>query len=522
LDGLFELDGNTIDEAKAGDDWSNFPVAPCGNNCGGTSHTTKATGRVADTNPAVFRNGSKDTQDISDWRYDLGSSPPKDDMLHAYAAAYTATAAVGTTTSIGDLLIYFGADRAAFNGTASLGFWFFKKPIGKNDANGTFVLQGTTTPATHSEGDTLVAFEYTNGGAVTGVRVFKWTNGGLLESPPIDQAPTNTVDVFCDPFDRVCGSTNKNPTTLASGEAILAGQLFEGGINISKVIGGDACFASFMATSRSSDTAVASIKNFILAPSFPICHLTVTKQCDAAEYVATNDTALFTVKGAIVNDGGGTLTNITLVDNPAFNAGTLQYFACDAGGLPTGNPLAGVPSSLSAGSSVCYRGKHSSTTLSKFDEVTASASTGSSTLTGTASVTCSIPPPSTGLSVTKICDLDLVQQNSQLGVRVNFSGSVTNTSEVTLKNVSVCESHENGSCAAVKTIGDMAPGAVVLYNGNYMPSLALNGAGVSTLTEPKNAVFKDTARATGTLPLILGGGAISSAAQEATCTLCAP
>lgn len=510
-DGFFELDGNTADSlAVLGDDWGTlYPTIPPGR---------RTTGIISDTVPAVFRSGSKDTDDMNSWRYDLGSSPPKDDLLHAYASAYSLS-----TSGAGDLLIYFGADRKAFSGTASLGFWFFKEQVVRNDTTRTFVNAATNTPATHVEGDTLVAFEYTNGGAVTGVNVYKWTNGSLILFKQVGLAATSQVGVFCDAADTICGSTNSASTTLATGEQVAAGQFFEGGINITQLIGSDFCFASFMATSRSSDTLNASIKNFVLG-SFPVCHLTVTKACEPGEYQVATDTALLKVKGAIINDGSGPLSNISLVDNPPFNAGSLQYFACDTGGQPTGSAIS-LPATLAAGASVCYRGRYTSSNLTSYDEVTATASTGSTTLTGSAHTTCAVDAPTTGLSVTKNCDLDLVQQSGQLGVKVNFSGSVTNDGAVTLKNVSVCEAHEGaaaGSCNVTITVGDMAPGATVPYSGSYMPSLALNAAGTSTLTEPKNAVFKDQAKATGTLPAILGGTTVSSSSKEATCTLCAP
>lgn len=510
-DGVFELDGNATDDGGvSGDDWSALYTA--------TRAGQRTTGIISDTVPAVFRSGSKDTDDMNSWHYDLGSSPPKDDLIHAYASAYS----LGTSGT-GDLLIYFGADRKAFSGTASLGFWFFKEQVVRNDTTRTFVNAATNTPATHVEGDTLVAFEYTNGGAVTGVVVYKWTNGGLVLIKQVGLTATNKAGVFCNDVDTICGATNSSTIGLATGETVAAGQFFEGGINITQLLGSDFCFASFMATSRSSDTLNASIKNFVLG-SFPVCHLTVTKACEPGEYQVATDTALLKVKGAIINDGSGPLTNISLVDNPPFNAGSLQYFACDTGGQPTGSAIS-LPASLAAGASLCYRGRYTSSNLTSYDEVTVTASTGAGTLTGSAHTTCSVDAPATGLSVTKNCDLDLVQQSGQLGVKVNFSGAVSNDGAVTLKNVSVCEAHEGaaaGTCNVTISIGDMAPGATVPYSGYYMPSLALNAAGTSSLTEPKNAVFKDQAKATGTLPAILGGTTVSSSSKEATCTLCAP
>lgn len=509
-DSLFELDGNATEEgAVSGDDWSTLYIT--------ASSVRRSTGIVFDTVPAVFRSGSKDTEDVSNWRYDLGASPPKDDIVHAYAVAYTAT----ETANAGDLLIYFGADRKAFSGTASLGFWFFKQQITRSDSSKGFVNAATNTQATHTEGDALVAFEYTNGGGVNEVRVYTWHNNGLVLKSAFGLNATSKAGVYCDSDERICGSTNSGPITLATSETVEPGQFFEGGINISKLLGLDNCFASFMATSRSSDTTNASIKNFVLG-SFPVCHLTVTKSCDGSLYQAASDTVLFTVKGAVINDGSGPLSNISLVDSPPFDSGSLQYYTCDTGGQPT-TTLTTLPSSLPVGASICYRGKYTSNTLTRYDEITATATTGSSTVSGTANATCTGTAPSSGLSVTKACDLDLVQQGGQLGVKVNFGGSVTNDGDVTLKNVSVCEKHEGSStCNVTITIGDMAPKATVPYQGSYMPSLALNAGGTSSLTEPKNAVFKDLAQATGALPAILGSTAVHSPLIEATCTLCAP
>ena len=509
--GFFELDGNaTKSSSGSADDWSSVKD--------GTQHTTRTTGIISDTLPAVFRSGSKDTDDISAWRFDLGSSPPKDDLVHAYAAAYTVTQA-GDTSTPGDLIIYFGADRKVFTGTASLGFWFFKQPVTRNEATRSFVNGATNLPATHSEGDVLVALEYTNGGAVTEVRVYKWHNQSLVLDLKAGLTPTTTPNVFCDGSDFICGATNSGHIALATGEEVAAGQFFEGGINITKLIGGDSCFSSFMVTSRSSDTVNASIKNFLLG-SFPVCHLTVTKACDKAEYQTASDTVLFTVKGAIVNDGSGSLTSISLSDSPPFSS--LQYFACDSGGQPTGGGSTTPPTSLAAGASICYRGSYAWNSLTKYDEVTASASTGSGIITGTASTTCTATAPTPSLSVTKICDLDLVQQGGQLGVKVNFSGSVTNDGGVALKNVSVCEKHEGSTaCNAVISVGDLAIKQTVAYSGSYLPSLALNGSGGTALTRPDTAVFKDQTTASGTLPAILGSGMVNSGLPvEASCTLC--
>jgi hypothetical protein len=102
---IFELDGNAVQNNTA-NDWQNV------NANGGTSiaHTGVAydpssfSGGTTVTDPTTFVQGSKDTNDISGWKWAAGSIPPKDDIVNAYGAAYNIA---------GDLVITFGADRFA-------------------------------------------------------------------------------------------------------------------------------------------------------------------------------------------------------------------------------------------------------------------------------------------------------------------------------------------------------------------------------------------------------------------------
>lgn len=531
--GIFELDANAIDQSAATDDWESFFVNPP------TAHTTRTTGIVTDSNPAVFRNGSKDIYDVSTWRYDLGSSPPKDDMLHAYAAAYTddGTSINISGAHVGDLVVYFGADRAAFNGTASLGFWFFKSPVARDDANNRFVNPTTGQPAIHVNGDTLVAFEYTNGGAITTVKVYEWMNGALVDKGTIGAAATTTPGVYCNTTsvgiaaDNICGATNPGNISLPWNGTVSAGQFFEGGINLTQVIGGDSCFASFMATSRSSSTATASIKNFILH-SFPVCKVTVSKTCASPQLVGSS--IRYTITGKVKNDGGGVLQTVSLTDNPAVDTGSLGYFTCDATGQPTTTPA--TPSPLGIGAAVCYKATITSTSNGPSDTITATASTGSGSVTDSATAICPQLQVNTGMSVSKVCDVDIVQQTSQLVLKVNFGGSVCNTGDVALSNVTVCETNgvtiPSGQTPCTVTphkeflIGTLNSGACVNYQtygttsnpASYYPA----NADIGSLTQPdvSPVSFKDQVGAVGTPPAILGLPAVNALPVEATCGLC--
>src|SRR5512134_1508282 len=147
-EGLFELDGNTANQAAAGDDWSN-------------ADKLFITDAYNGDDEIFTTGGSKDDLNIPSWRHTTGSVPDKDDIEHAFAAAYE---------SGGDTFVYFGLDRYANNGDAFVGFWFFKSAVGLN-ANGTF-------SGTHQVGDLLVLSNFTNGGAVSTIQLFEWVGSG--------------------------------------------------------------------------------------------------------------------------------------------------------------------------------------------------------------------------------------------------------------------------------------------------------------------------------------------------------
>src|SRR5205807_817473 len=110
-----ELDGNDQASAAAGDDWSTlFPT-----NTSTTVFNESFATDVPAGDTTYFSISSKDINDVNTWSATGSSAPDKDEITHAYAASYR-------TDGGGTDYLYFGADRYANNGDASIGFWFLQ------------------------------------------------------------------------------------------------------------------------------------------------------------------------------------------------------------------------------------------------------------------------------------------------------------------------------------------------------------------------------------------------------------
>ncbi|MEX6500766.1 hypothetical protein [Pseudomonas zhanjiangensis] len=352
--GLFELEGNVTDEAKGvlpnalytiGDDWESLfdgtaksvngaPIATTEDENAGSS--TFGTLIVSDPAPkSIFtQGGSKDVLDVSNWKHTDGSVPDKDDITHAYAAAYINPTATGPH-KVGDLIIYFGLDRYANNGDANAGFWFFQNEV-KAGPGGTFV-DSAGNPAKHVAmradpgnpgkflpGDVFVIVKYPQASdAFPIIKVYEWDpndadkdgnkdpaeKGGkfspldlLLSSDhaECDQSGGKVACAISNLIDLPAPSWGYTPK---SGTGLPFESVFEGGINISNLLGTSPCFASFLAETRSSESQTAQLKDFVLA-SFPVCGIDVEKFC-AAKVNSSGNGLDVSFNGTLENEGAG-------------------------------------------------------------------------------------------------------------------------------------------------------------------------------------------------------------------------
>ncbi|MBA2383845.1 MAG: hypothetical protein H0V68_04175, partial [Actinobacteria bacterium] len=296
-DGLFELDGNAIDNPLLnGDDWQNICPAttpPGDASCTGANSAQASLFVTDGANASIFTGGgSKDDLDITQWRHTDGSVPDKDDLLHAFAARY-------------DDHLYFGADRFAANGDAQMGIWFLQGEAAP--------LPDGTFSGTHTNGDILVLSDFTQGGRTPTIRVYEWQSpGGEINGTLNLIGSTDAADCLTigddDPF---CALVNS--TTVASPWAFTPkfdppgsfppGHFYEGGIDLAFLGLEDECFSSVIFETRASQSVDAVLKDFV-AGGFEQCGATISITPSAVN--AVGDTHTFTV--TVTKNVGGSTT----------------------------------------------------------------------------------------------------------------------------------------------------------------------------------------------------------------------
>jgi uncharacterized repeat protein (TIGR01451 family) len=301
--GLFELDGNTTDDPTvAGDDWS----SALGFDTPGMFGSSVARSFVSDpfnsrSDDIFTGGGSKDVLGIQQgsWLFTASKPQAKDDITHAYAAQYT-------DPSTGDVILYAGLDRYDNSGDATAGFWFFVNPISKNPnvtTNGGHPFVGT-----HSDGDILLVSDFTIGGSTSTIRVFRWTGNDTTGSLV---ALNNGNPINGSTFAIVNGTSISVPwsfTNKSNQTQPAAGEFLEEGVNLS-ALGLNACFSSFLAETRSSQSPTATLSDFVIG-QFDTCNLELPNSASVSASNFNNGQPITSNTVTItVNDGHALLAD---------------------------------------------------------------------------------------------------------------------------------------------------------------------------------------------------------------------
>ena len=277
--GAFGLDRDAQDSVTAAtDDWETVFTS------GGSSLSRVfiADGNNPPQDTTYFRGGgSKDYNDISQWRYSSNDqAPDKDEITNAYAATYA---------SSGDLTVYFGADRFANNGDSQIGFWLFQDSISTNP-DGNF-------NGLHTFGDIFVVADFFHGGKDTTLAVYEWVgSGGSQDSLDLLTPHPNADCVSAASGDDACATVNDVTVPVPSAvpfwsytpksgspQTFPPGSFFEGGVNVSRLLGDAPCFTSFLVETRSSHITDARLKDFALGQLGKLCdaRISISPAADA-------------------------------------------------------------------------------------------------------------------------------------------------------------------------------------------------------------------------------------------------
>ena len=466
---IFELEGNTVDAvpdvapnnpdilSPNAQDWNNLiglngglpaPITPTppGGLFSGIVRDGLTGGALSGTGDQHLTQGSKNINDLDTWQTSTsGQTPGKDDLLASMSATYT-------NPANNNSLLYFAATRRESNGNATLGLWFFQRPINVNPEDGSF-------SDVHQDGDLFLISTFTEGGGASVIQAFKWIGNGLTDV-------TSSLGLECtDPLttgDGACAIVNSSPITIPTllnvtgggwpgfpNNVVPAGRFFEGGIVLNSVFPeGVPCFSSFMFQTVSSQNLGQAAAKDILLGQFNTCKIDVVKACGEPQPDFETGTITYTIAGIITNTGGGPVTNFQITDVPALND---DVQCVTLTGTPASNtfediiavfdvPTPCATTVLDLGEKLGYRATFTSTVNGGSDTVTVVAEGVTGGLTqATAQATCPRVTLNPNLVVTKTCKVFLVAESSRLVVEVDTTIDVCNTGQAILTNVTVTD-----------------------------------------------------------------------------------
>ena len=273
---------------------------------------------------STFATGSKDTLPISGWQCNFDNNVnSKIDVANAYAAIYTADS--------GDEILYFGIERNANTGTANVGFWFLQDEAACESTGGAVTFSGA-----HTDGDLLVVSEFTGGGTVSTINVYRWNggaNGTLGQTPVAGTANADCRGLTVPVDDLACGASNRvaittpwltAAKTTGVGNNVPIAQFYEAGLNLTDANLGGKCFSTFIGDTRSSTSLTATLFDFSLGV-LGSCQsgIVTTPQTGAGGSIppagsSIGSTARFAVRDQAV---------ITVSGTDTFG-GTVKFFLC--------------------------------------------------------------------------------------------------------------------------------------------------------------------------------------------------
>jgi len=470
---------------------------------------------------------SKDTQDISVWGWNPHGVQDKDDIENAGAAAYK--------LPNGDTAIVAFMDRYGNSGDSTAGFWFVQDSTfalctgNGTDSNGpNAACKATNTfVGNHFDGDLLIVSDFSQGGAVSTINIFKWSGtgtGGSLTGPvaTLSPAPCNPAA----PGANFCGAVNNAFTQLATNKGTFylspvavatggwsysckncggstsfqTGDFLEIGVDLNKIFttGQIPCFSTFFAETRSSTSSTASLSDLTSPVSFPFCAMNGSGACSTGAIVGGGTKIEEDFSLTATNTGPAPLYDLTVKTISLPTGSLVAAASCDAN-APAGYTYFATPNALTGTNTTPGDGclalaipdtsggipanTGTATILGKFDTSAALSSpalvsatlTASSSSTGSpqnveASASADVgssscqPTVTSGLSLAKKCDTCLQSSGSTLVVKVNEGVQYCNSGDTSVNTILIQDCRGTESSAGA---GGCTAGTSADTTGKY-------------------------------------------------------
>jgi len=228
--------------------------------------------------PTIFGGGLKNGDDINTFTSTNGSVPAKDDLSNIYA--------VSRIRPDGHHELFFGAERLVNNGDSHMDFEFMQSNVTVSGAcSGTFAGHRT-------EGDLLLAVDFTNGGALSADTLYQWHCNAEPGPQPADGTicdPTGatpvphyqliaplpgTLTFLVNSATILCGGWVCRDSVTGNATQIAANDFMEGGIDL-QVLPFTGCFNTLLPHTRTAQSFTSGLKDFAGPSAFHSCRAAV-------------------------------------------------------------------------------------------------------------------------------------------------------------------------------------------------------------------------------------------------------
>jgi hypothetical protein len=303
--------------------------------------------------PTTFPGGHKNGDDLStpgSLPYVAGSNPPKTDIGDVFAVSHS-------TPTRPEM--FFGSERLVNNGDSHVDFEFLQSVLTRTATTScSGQINGHRT-----EGDLLIAADFTNGGSLAGFSVDQWHcnaepgpqpadgtvcdplgNSPVPHYEDVTAAAAAAITFLVNAADIPCGGWICRDQSTGNSTTVAANDLLEGGVNLGQ-LPFNGCFHTFLPHTRTAQQFTATLADFTGPVPFDTCR--------PPAIASTSSPTGSTAPGAVAHD----TVSVTSPGAGPTPTGTVTFFLCSfpqatgagcAGGAQVGSGKALVAGSATS------------------------------------------------------------------------------------------------------------------------------------------------------------------------------